>query len=168
MPDAPDAEPTSSADARGRHETETERLDRQFDDLLQELRVSQAGVQILFAFLLTIAFSTGFESITGFERDIYIVTLVATAAATAFFIGPVSYARLVFRQGQRKAVVEAGSRMAIAGLAFLLVAISCSVLLVTHVALGNSWSAVLAAGVAALLVTIWYVIPLLRRRRGIR
>lgn len=152
----------------GRHESELERLDRQFNDLLQELRVSQTGVQILFAFLLTIGFSTGFTDSTHFERVIYVVTLLATAAATAFFIGPVSYHRLVFRLNQRAALVQAGSRMAQIGLGFLLLAICGSVLLVTHVVISEVWSSVLTAGTATLFIGVWYVIPLMRRARGMR
>jgi hypothetical protein len=161
-PGTPDDAPFPE-DPEVRDETHIQRLDRQSQDLLQELRVSQAGVQILFAFLLTLAFSDGFRRVSEFERNVYIVTLLSTAAATTLFIGPVSYHRLVFRLGQRAALVTAANRMAKFGLAFLLIAIGGSVLLVTDVVLGGKWAAALTACIVVFMVAIWYVLPLIRR-----
>src|ERR1043165_10232106 len=83
---------------RIKNETEKQRWDRNFGDLLQELRVAQTGVQILFAFLLTLPFSSGFPKTTAFQRDIYLVALLAAAAATAMIIAPVAFHRALFRQ----------------------------------------------------------------------
>src|SRR5690349_19677592 len=102
--------------ASGRDETPLERWDRNFTELLQELRVAQTGVQILFAFLLTLPFTNRFTAVTGFERGVYVVTLVAAAAATALLIAPVSYHRIVFRQGRKPQLVLIASRLAALGL----------------------------------------------------
>ena len=123
-----------------RDESPTERLDRQFEDILQELRVSQAGVQILFAFLLGIAFTPVFGDIADWQRDVYIATLLATVLAAILFVGPVSYHRIVFRQKMRASLVEASNVMAIPGLAFLMLAMIGAVLLVVSVVLGATWA----------------------------
>jgi hypothetical protein len=151
-------------EARG--ETDAERIDRNFNDLLQELRVSQAGVQILFAFLLTLAFTQRFESITAFQRNVYIVTLLCTAAATALIIGPVSYHRLVFRRRLKPTLVNASNRMAIGGLAFLFLAMVGSVLLIADVVLDGGIVGWITAGTAVFFLVLWYVIPLYARITG--
>jgi O-antigen/teichoic acid export membrane protein len=149
-----------------RDETPTERLDRQFEDILQELRVSQAGVQILFAFLLGIAFTQVFAEIADWQRDVYIATLIATVLATVLFIGPVSYHRMVFRQRKRQSLVNASNAMAILGLVFLMLAVIGSVLLVVSVVLGQTWATWTTAGVAAAFLVVWYALPLTHRLRG--
>jgi hypothetical protein len=150
--------------ARG--ETEAERIDRNYNDLLQELRVSQAGVQILFAFLLTLAFSQRFEDITLFQRNVYVATLLCTAAATALIIGPVSYHRLVFRRRLKPALLNASNRMAMGGLAFLFLAMVGSVLLITDVVLEGSIVGWITAGTAVWFLLLWYVIPMYARITG--
>ena len=149
----------------GRHETEVEKLDRNFDDLLQELRVSQTGVQILFAFLLTLAFTQRFEDIDEFQRNTYVVTLMASVAATILFIAPVAYHRIVFRQHMRSELVRDGNRMAMAGLCFLAIAMSGAILLIVDVVLGDTWATVLTAVVLLFMLVLWYVLPLVQRRR---
>jgi O-antigen/teichoic acid export membrane protein len=149
-----------------RDETPTERLDRQFEDILQELRVSQAGVQILFAFLLGIAFTQVFAEIADWQRDVYIATLIATVLATVLFIGPVSYHRMVFRQRKRQSLVNASNAMAILGLLFLMLAVIGSVLLVVSVVLGQTWATWTTAGVAVVFLVVWYALPLSHRLRG--
>jgi len=153
-----------SHEARG--ETETERLDRNYSDLLQELRVSQAGVQILFAFLLTLAFTQRFRDITLFQRNVYVVTLLCTAAAAALIIGPVSYHRLVFRRRLKPALVTAANRMAIAGLALLFLAMVGSVLLIMDVVLEGGIVGWITAGTAVWYLVLWYAIPLYARITG--
>src|SRR3954447_25083334 len=110
-----------------RHEDEKHRWDRNFADLLQELRVAQTGIQILFAFLLTLPFSNGFPRTTPFQKDIYIVALLAAPAATALIIAPVAFHGALFRQGRKPELVRYAPRTATGGLAFLLVAMVTSV-----------------------------------------
>jgi hypothetical protein len=152
----------------GRNETPVERLDRQFQDLLQELRVSQAGVQILFAFLLGIAFTQAFSNLDDWQRGVYVGTLVATALATVFFNGPVSFHRIVFRRKLRESLVYAANWMAITGLALLLLAMCGAMFLVVTVVLGRTWATWVAAGLFLAFVVVWYAIPLIHRQRGDR
>ncbi len=159
-------EPQSrSPHARARNETEDQRLDRNYVELLQELRVAQTGTQILFAFVLTMAFTPRFGDITPFQRGLYITTLLSAAAATALLIGPVSFHRLLFRRRQKGALVDVANRMAIAGLGLLAVAMVSAVLLVLSVTVGTTLAAVLAGLLGAWFVLLWYVVPYLHRRR---
>lgn len=166
MERAEEAGAESSTTGDDRDETPTERLDRQFEDILQELRVSQAGVQILFAFLLGIAFTTVFAEIAEWQRDVYIATLIATVLASVLFVGPVSYHRIVFRQKMRESLVRASNVMAIAGLVALMLAMVGSVLLVVSVVLGSTWAGWITAIVAVVFIVVWYVLPLVHRWRG--
>lgn len=154
-----------SAAAERRGESEYERLDRNFTDLLQEIRVAQTGVQILFAFLLTLPFSARFGVTTSTDRVVYFVTLLSAAAASAFLIAPVSYHRTVFRQDRKAELVRNASRMAAWGTAFLLVAIVGAVFVVVDVVVDLTGAIIAAAGVGALGVFLWYLLPLARWRR---
>ena len=145
-------------------ETEAERLDRNFGDLLQELRVAQAGVQILFAFLLTLPFSARFSSVDAFEKGVYLVALLSAAGATALIIAPVAYHRMLFRQGRKPELVFSAHRMASGGLAFLLVSMVCAVLLAADVVVGRAPAVILSAVVAVSFATLWGVMPWRRRR----
>ena len=148
---------------RIKHETEKQRWDRNFADLLQELRVAQTGIQILFAFLLTLPFSSGFPQVTQFQKDTYVVALLATAAATAMIIAPVAFHRALFRQGRKPELVRYAHRMATGGLAFLLISLVACVLLVTDFIL-TRWIAFLFTGIsAAFFLTFWAAIPWFRR-----
>lgn len=146
-------------------ESSHDRLDRNFNELLQELRVAQTGVQILFAFLLTIPFAPGFAHITRLDKIAYSVTLVATAVAAALLIAPVSYHRLAFRQGRKRELVRAASILAECGTVCLVVAITGGIFVVMDV-ISNTTMAILAASVIGLIYCgLWYVLPL-RHRRG--
>jgi hypothetical protein len=138
-----------------------ERWDRNLTELLQELRVAQTGVQILFAFLLTLPFTNRFGQVTRFDRGVYVVTIVAAAAATALLIAPVSYHRIVFRQGRKPQLVVIASRLALIGLGCLLVAVLGAVFLAVNVVLGVPAAAGILAGITALFVFLWYVLPFL-------
>jgi len=146
-----------------REETESERLDRNFGDLLQELRVAQTGVQILFAFLLTLPFSARFGTVDTFERYVYVVALLAAAAAAAMIIAPVAYHRMLFRKGRKPQLVFSAHRMASGGLGFLLVAMVCAVLLVSDVVLGRTTAIIVAVVTAGWFATLWGLLPWLRR-----
>ena len=101
-------------------ETEQERLNRNLDQLLGELRVAMPGVQVLFAFLLAVPFQQRFTQVTDFQRDVYFVTLLAAAAASALFVAPTAYHRLMFRERDKPRLVAISSRLAVAGLAALI------------------------------------------------
>jgi hypothetical protein len=146
------------------NETEDERWERNFADLLQELRVAQTGVQILFAFLLTLVFTARFDAVDTFQKATYLVALLAAAAAAAMIIAPVAYHRMVFRMGMKPALVRSAHRMASGGLFFLLIAMVGAVLLVTDFVLDRAVALVVTAVTAVWFVLLWFVLPLARRR----
>ncbi len=148
---------------RIKHESEKQRWDRNFADLLQELRVAQTGVQILFAFLLTMPFSARFEATTAFQRDVYIVALLAAAGATALIISPVAFHRALFRQGRKPELVRFAHRMASGGLALMLVAMVSSILLITDFLLTQTTAIILTAIAGAWFLAFWAVLPFARR-----
>jgi len=145
------------------NETEKQRWDRNFADLLQELRVAQTGIQILFAFLLTLPFSNGFPRTTAFQKDVYIVSLLSAAFATAMIIAPVAFHRALFRQGRKPELVRYAHRMATGGLAFLLVSMVSAVLLITDYLLDWPLALVLTGVTAVFFLVFWAMIPWTRR-----
>jgi len=149
-----------------RDETEAERLDRNFGDLLQELRVAQTGVQILFAFLLTLPFSARFGTVDDFEKSVYVVALLASAAAAAMIIAPVAYHRMLFRQGHKPELVRSAHRMASGGLVCLLVAMVAAVLLVSDVVVGRAPALIVSLATGCLLALLWGVLPWRRRHES--
>ena len=151
--------PSSAAQANGRPETDLERWDRNFTELLQELRVVQTGVQILFGFLLTVPFSNRFAQASAFQVSVYVFTMLACAVAAALLIAPVSYHRQVFRQGRKAQVVVRSDRLARAGMLALLVAMSGVVFLVLDVLTGLGVACPLTAAVSCVYVLLWYVFP---------
>jgi hypothetical protein len=145
------------------NESEKARWDRNFADLLQELRVAQTGVQILFAFLLTLPFSNGFPKATPFQKDTYVFALICAAFATAMIISPVAFHRALFRQGRKPELVRYAHRMATGGLAFMLVSMVSSVLLITDFLL-STWVAVTLTVVTGVwFLTFWVILPFVRR-----
>jgi galactose mutarotase-like enzyme len=149
----------------GRNETEKERLDRNLNELLGELRVALPGVQVLFAFLLAVPFNQRFAQTTPFEKGVYFVTLSATALATALLIAPSAMHRIEFRADDKHFVVFTANRLAIVGFAALGVAMTAAVLLVTHFIYNNTLAIVTTAIVGSLFFLLWYAFPLARLRK---
>jgi hypothetical protein len=146
-----------------RNESDLERWDRNFAELLQELRVAQTGGQILFAFLLTLPFSARFfDETTSAQRGVYIFTLVVSAISMAFMIAPVSYHRQVFRQGRKPELVRAASRMAQAGLFAMLLSVAGAVYFALDVAVDHAWAPAMVTLVVTVYVLLWYVLPRIR------
>jgi hypothetical protein len=146
-------------------ESENQRLNRNLDQLLQELRVVLPGVQVLFAFLLAVPFSSRFGDVDDFERDIYFVALLLSAVAVALLMAPSIQHRILFRQEQKRYLVRVGSMLTIAGMTALALAIVLSLVLVAHFLFGPgaAWAAGgLSVGAFALL---WYALPIHRRVR---
>ena len=152
-----------NSDVRG--ETDIPRVDRNFLELLQELRVTQTGVQILFAFLLGLAFTPRFEDLDRGQEAVYLGALLLTAASAALLIAPVAYHRMVFRRRLKARLVTVTHRCAVIGLVLLLLAVAACVHLAASMVLGG-WAALLAAGVAVLFVTVWFVVPWYERDRA--
>jgi len=149
-----------------RHETPDERYDRNMAELLQELRVALPGVQVLFAFLLTVVFAQRFDSVTEFQTHVYFATLLCSAAASAFFIAPTAYHRLNFRQRDKRHIVEVASRLTIMGLISLALAMVGAVVLVTDVLFRSTTVWLTGAAVFGLFALLWFVLPLLRRTQN--
>jgi Family of unknown function (DUF6328) len=147
-----------------RNETETERMDRNWNELLQELRVTQTGVQILTGFLLTLPFQQRFSSLDNFQVTVFCIAVLLSATATALIVAPVSYHRLLFRQRRKALLVRVSDRLARAGLLALALAVCVVVLLVFDVALSRRWASVASAGVLAVFTLLWLVLPLMSRR----
>jgi hypothetical protein len=146
-----------------RDETPAERADRNFNDILQELRVTQTGVQVLFSLLLTVPFTARFDDVTDFQKDVYFVALLLAAATIAFLVAPVSVHRLVFHTGEKPWVVKVSSRLAIIGTILLSLTLSTVLLFVTDVLFHNAL-ATLTAGVFLLsTISLWFGPPLRRR-----
>jgi len=144
---------TWNAGQRG--ETPLRRADRNFAELLQELRVAQTGVQILFVFLLGLAFTDRFAKLGSTERDIYIATLAASALTGALLVAPVMLHRLLFQRGFKRDLVRIGHRFTVAGLCGLLAAIVGGLLLVLEVFFGGSVAVITGAALAAVFASLW-------------
>jgi len=151
--------------AAGRNETEAEQLVRNYGELLQELRVAQVGVQILFASLLTVVFNQRFTTISSLQRGTYVVALLAAACSVALLVGPVAFHRIVFRHSQKDDLVRVSHQMALGGLACLAVAIVSAVLFILEEVLGKTPAFWYSAGVAAVFVVLWLVVPVVSRTR---
>ena len=146
-------------------ESEGERLERNFSELLQELRVAQAGVQILFAFLLTVVFTPVFERSSDFVRDLHLLTVLLAAGATALLTAPAAWHRVLFRRGRRLEILRNANRFAVSGLVMLAGAMACTVLLVAWMTVPG-WRAALIGGLGAVaFYGLWFAMPLRVRNR---
>jgi hypothetical protein len=137
-----------------------ERTARELIELLQELRIVIPGVQVLFAFLLTVPFSQGFTKLDSLQRGVFFATLLCTAAATALLIAPSSHHRVLFRQGVREERLKLGNVLAILGLAFLVPAMVGVLFVITDLMFGLVAASVATALVALGFVLLWFVLPL--------
>ncbi|MFD5871832.1 DUF6328 family protein [Streptomyces sp. NPDC060322] len=144
----------------GRRETEEERADRQWGELLQELRVAQTGVQILFGFLLAVVFQPRFADLSTVDRNIYVVTVMLGSATAAALIGPVSYHRLLTGRRMKPQTVTWASRLTKLGLGLLFCTMCSTLLLIMRVALHNVVALWLVGAMALWFLVCWFVFPL--------
>lgn len=156
--------PESSAET----ETARERVNRRWNEILQETRVTQTGVQILFGFLLSVAFTPLFRELETLDRAIYVTTVVLGAAATGTLIAPVSIHRFLSGQRMKDEVVEAAGRLMMCGMVLLALTIGCTLLLILRFVVPGVLAEVLVGGVMLWFGLCWYVLPLLLRRRARR
>jgi hypothetical protein len=140
-------------------------LDRELIELLNELRVTLPGVQVLFAFLLIAPFSQAFERINDLQKYAYVVALTFTALGSALLIAPTPYHRIRFRDRDKEALLRTSNRLAIAGTACLAVGMSSALFVVTDFLFRSPLPALLTALVGVTIVTFWYVLPLVRELR---
>ena len=153
------------AEEPDRSQEEQERLNRQMTELLNELRVAMPGVQVLFGFLLAVPFQQRFETVNAFQRDVYFVTLIAAAVATAFLIAPSAYHRIAFQTHEKPRIIKVGTLQFVCGLVALAVAMNCAVLLVTDFIFGGTTVIVTVAAIGSLFTWLWFGIGLWRRTR---
>ena len=146
-------------------ESTQEKGHRQLIELLNELRVALPGVQVLFAFLLTVPFTQGWTRVTAFQQDLYYATLLSSATATAFLIAPSAIHRIDFQQGDKPRIVQVSNVLAIIGLTFLALAVVGVVLLISDLLYGGSVVIGFTVGIAAVFIVLWYGIPLRLRLR---
>ncbi len=155
----PDSTARPDADA----ENAGERINRNLADLLQELRVAGLGVQLLFGFLLALPFSARFAQLNGAQRDVYRLSVLSAAAATALLIGPVAYHRWVFRRHQKWRLVRVANVEALCGLGVEAFSLSCAIALIFSF-VGSSWVfSVLVSLVIAGFVFLWFALPIFNR-----
>ncbi|GAA2364488.1 DUF6328 family protein [Nonomuraea africana] len=149
-------------------ESHKERVDRELAELLQGLRVAVTGVQVLFAFLLTVPFQVGFVKVDALGRWLFFISLMAAAFASVCFIAPAAQHRLLFRTGLKEKMLHRANELGVAGAMFLLVAMTSAVALVTETVINNWQAALFAAAVALTGVWFWLLQPLLDlyRSRG--
>jgi drug/metabolite transporter (DMT)-like permease len=155
-----DGEPGS-----GRQESEEERADRNLSDLLQELRVALPGVQVLFAFLLTVPFTQRFDSLSEFEEDLYFGVLISVALATVLLVAPTAGHRILFRRQQKEFIVSLSNRLALAGLLLLAISMCGAIALISHFIFGTTTAVISTIVMAAAFVGFWFFGPVVRRSK---
>jgi hypothetical protein len=147
-------------------ESDQERLARNLNELLQELRVAQASVQILFGFLLSITFTERYGQADAYVQTTHAITVFFATIATALLTAPASWHRVLFRRGRRERIISVANKLAVAGLISLAAAVTGTVLLISEIALGG-WAAIVV-GMLALIgfSVLWLIAPWRLRRRG--
>ena len=143
----------------GRDETEHERIDRNLQEFLGELRVALPGVQVLFAFLLVVPFNARFPDITDFQKTVYFVTLLFTAAAAVCLIAPTAQHRVEFRHQHKEQILLMANRLAIVGLGFLAIAMTGAILLITDLLYGGTTTVIVTVVVGLGFALLWYLVP---------
>jgi len=146
--------------APGRQEDATERVDRNWAELLQELRVTQTGVQLLAGFLLTLPFQERFSDLSFAEELDYLLVVVLSVLATGLLVAPVSFHRAVFRRQEKEWLVLAAHWAARAGLVLMSVAMAGVVWLIFSVVVSTTAAWVAGGSIGAFLIALWFAVPL--------
>lgn len=142
------------------------RLDRELIELLNELRVALPGVQVLFAFLLILPFSSGFTDLATYQDVVFLASLLCTAGATAMLVAPSAYHRIRFRERDKERLIRVSNRLAVGGLGLVAVAMSLVVFLVTDVVFALPAAVVVGAATALAFAVLWFLLPVSRRSRA--
>jgi hypothetical protein len=147
----------------GRPETEEERADRNLSDLLQELRVALPGVQVLFAFLLTVPFTQRFDDLSAFEEKLYFGVLISVALSTVLLTAPTVGHRILFRRQQKEFIVTVANNLSLVGLALLAISISGAIALISNFLFGTTTAIISTAVLGGAFLGFWYLGPIYRR-----
>jgi hypothetical protein len=168
-PDLPADDPPAGDHAAGMDdESPAERLNRNLDQLTQELRVALPGVQVLFAFLLVVPFNSRFDELTQGQREMYLVALMCACTASALLIAPSVHHRVLFHRRRKPELVRLGSRLAVAGMVVLVAAFTSSVALIASFIFTSTVSVLVTVGTLVMFGVTWFVVPLyLRERPGV-
>ena len=150
----------------GRDETPNERADRNWSEVLQELRVMQTGTQILAGFLLALAFQPAFADLSTGQRVFYLVLLVLATLSAIVALAPVALHRVLFGRREKRTVVAYGHAALITALATVAALLVGVVAFVFDIVLGGAAAAVVAVVAILLVAVLWLVIPLVLRARG--
>ena len=148
-----------------RVETGYQRADRNLNELLQELRVALPGVQVLFAFLLTVPFMERFQTLTSFQERLYFATLLTTALTIAFLVAPTANHRLLFHKRDKAHLVMVANRLAVVGIGLMALSIFGVILLVSDFVFEGATPVVATGGTAIVFAWLWFVLPMIRRAR---
>jgi hypothetical protein len=146
-------------------EDHDERVNRELIELLNELRVILPGIQVLFAFLLTVPFSQRFTSMSTGQRGLYFAAVLCTAASTVFLIATPNYHRFLFRESDKERLLGLANQMTITGTAFLALAMVAALWLITDLLYDGLTVAAVTVAAAALIGWLWFALPLGRRTR---
>jgi uncharacterized protein DUF6328 len=149
----------------GRYESGEERADRNLSDLLQELRVALPGVQVLFAFLLTVPFTQRFADLSGFEEKLYFGVLISVALATVLLVAPTVGHRILFRRQQKEYLVTISNRLALVGMFLLAVSMCGAIGLISSFLFGTITALISTAIMAVAFAGFWFTGPILRRAK---
>lgn len=147
----------------GRDEAPQERLDRNQTELMTELRVAGAGVQVLFGFLLIVPFNTRWSDVSSFDRAVYFVALICVAVAAVLLIAPMVHHRLLFGEGEKGYLVRVGNRSAIVAMVFLSVGLTAILVLISNVVFGGVTPVIVGIVAAATLGWLWFGVALAKR-----
>jgi uncharacterized membrane protein len=146
-------------------EDHDERVNRELMELLNELRVILPGIQVLFAFLLTVPFSQRFAGISTSQRNLYFVAVLCTAASTVLLIATPNYHRFLFRESDKERLLRLANRLTVTGTAFLAVAIVAALRLITDLLYDGAAVAAVTVAATALTGWLWFALPIGRRAR---
>ena len=153
-------------DPQRQSSTSQDDVDEQFRALMEGLRTTIPGVMTLFAFLLILPFQNRYAEVTAFQEKIYFGTLICTSIATVCLIAPPVRHRLLFRQGVKDWILFDSNRVVQVGFGFLAVAIVGVIFLIGDFIYDSAAGGLAAAGIAVVLVWLWFGSPLVERRRG--
>jgi Family of unknown function (DUF6328) len=146
-----------------RAETPPERLDRNTVELLNELRIAGTGIQVMFAFLLIVPFNNGWRKVDSFERTVYFVTLLLVALAAFLLMAPPIHHRILFRQGEKRFLVQTANQLAIAGMACLGLGFIGILVLLSDVVVGGAVPIIVGTLAAVIIFGLWFLLPIVRR-----
>jgi hypothetical protein len=149
----------------GRMETEEERADRNLSDLLQELRVALPGVQVLFAFLLTVPFSQRFKELSTFQEWLYFAVMITVALATVMLVAPTAGHRILFRRQQKEFIVTLSNKLALLGLLLLAIAMTGAIALISDFIFGATTAVISTVVMGAAFSGFWFFGPIRRRQK---